>query len=130
MVVCFILHCKDIGRRNYSHMLVLIYNNSFNTNPTMGHYCKIQMGVVDFAKVQGLVNPKGPRTLRLCMSEDLCKNYNVLPSIFCGSNEIRSNIPDKNSNLVLYYYLRVLGLSDFTSPWTFAKSTTPICILW
>ena len=24
--------------------------------------------------------------------------------------------------------LRVLGLSDFTSPWTFAKTTTPIYI--
>ena len=27
---------------------------------------------------------------------------------------------------VLTQALRVLGLSDFTSPWTFAKTTTPI----
>ena len=37
------------------------------------------MGVVVFAKVQGLVkterDPKGPQTLRLFLSTDLCKNY-------------------------------------------------------
>ena len=38
----------------------------------VGHYREISMGVVVFAKVQGLVKSE---LLRLCMSEDLCKNY-------------------------------------------------------
>ena len=33
------------------------------------------MEVVVFAKVQGLVKSESPLTLRICISEDLCKNY-------------------------------------------------------
>ena len=82
------------------------------------------------AKIQNRTNKKSGMEILL-----LSKFFGHVIKNLDGSGFSHPNFLDSSSfyhptffTVVFWQVLRVLGLSDFTSPWTFAKTTTPIYI--
>ena len=122
-MVCFILHCKDIGCMNYSHMLFLIYNNSFNTNPTQWF---MVLGHTDPVAQLALLRSPG-FTIKIWLLSGsskylLCRFLGFLLSIICSyiKTHFFSIMYSKNEESVTsmkWHYFRHSNIIPFQIDW-------------